>query len=144
MAVTLGFWSKCLQLFLIYKSPWYFLLSFKSIGLLVQENFKTDFQDGGHLGFPIWTIFASFDTSYQVSNLLSFQKKFKIYFENGSCGGHLGFPIRMILATCHLQDILKHTTKFQVSWSFGSAEVQNRCSRWWTKWPSRISDRNDF
>ena len=36
--------------------------SFESIGLLVQEKkFNIDFQDGGHLGFPIRMIFAVFD-----------------------------------------------------------------------------------
>ena len=53
------------QLFLIYKSPWWFLLSFKSIGLSVQEmTQKIDFKDvryGGHLGFPIGMILAIFD-----------------------------------------------------------------------------------
>ena len=49
---------------LIYKSPRYFLLSFKSTGLSVQEKKrKIDFQDGSHgcyLGFPIETILAFF------------------------------------------------------------------------------------
>ena len=35
--------------------------SFESVGLWVQEKkFNTDFQDGGHLGFPIRTILATF------------------------------------------------------------------------------------
>ena len=42
---------------LIYKLPRYFLPSFESIGLLVQEKkCKIDFQDGGHLRFLIQTI----------------------------------------------------------------------------------------
>ena len=51
--------------FFIYKSPRYFIPSFKSVGFLVQEKeFKTDFQDGGHgdhLGFPIGMILAIFN-----------------------------------------------------------------------------------
>ena len=50
--------------FFVYKSPWYFLPSFKSNGLLVQEKkFNLDFQDGrcsGHLGFLIGIISAIF------------------------------------------------------------------------------------
>ena len=50
--------------FLIYKSPWCFLLSFKSIDFWVSEKKrKIDFQDGchgGHLGFPIGMIWAIF------------------------------------------------------------------------------------
>ena len=54
-------------------------VSFKSIGLLVQEKKrKIDFQDGGHsshLGFPYFTYFLSTshpDASYQVSSQLDF------------------------------------------------------------------------
>ena len=47
------------------KSPWYFLPSLESIGLLAQEmKWKVDFQDGGHgshLGFPIGMILAIFN-----------------------------------------------------------------------------------
>ena len=73
----LGFliWT-ILAFFLIYKSPWCFPWS-KSIGLLVQEKQKIDFQEGGHLGFPIGTIFAIFDLPkcFQVSSQLAFQLK---------------------------------------------------------------------
>ena len=51
------------NLFFIYKSLRYILLSFASIGFSVQE-FKIDFQDGGrgvHLGFPIEKIVAIID-----------------------------------------------------------------------------------
>ena len=60
MAAILDFQWACFQLFLIYKSPCCFLPSLKSISLSVQEKQKIDFQDGrhgGHLGFPIETIF---------------------------------------------------------------------------------------
>ena len=47
---------------------------FQSIGLLVlKKKFNIDFQDGGHLGFPIRTIFATFDL--QVNSILP--KKFE-------------------------------------------------------------------
>ena len=57
-------------------SPQCFLASLESTGLSVQEKKrKIDFQDGGHLGFPIGTILAIFDlqvtpmlpTKYQVN-----------------------------------------------------------------------------
>ena len=49
-------------LFFIYKSPWCFLPSFQSIGLLVQEKKrKINVQDGGHYGFPVGTILPMFD-----------------------------------------------------------------------------------
>ena len=54
--------------FLIYKSLQYFLPSFQSIGLSVQEKrLKIDYQDGshgGHLGVPIGMILASFDLQF--------------------------------------------------------------------------------
>ena len=52
--------------------------SFEITGLSVQEKkFNIDFQDDGHLGFPIRMILATFDlrhldTSYAVSNQLAF------------------------------------------------------------------------
>ena len=54
------------------------LPSLESAGLSVQKKKrkKRDFQDGGHLGFPIGTILAFFDlrhpdASYQVSSQLA-------------------------------------------------------------------------
>ena len=41
----------------LYRSPDY-QTTFKSTGLSVQEKFNIDFQDSGHLGFPIRIIFA--------------------------------------------------------------------------------------
>ena len=63
-----------------------------SIGLLVKEKkFNIDFQNGGHLGFPIRTILATFDL--QVTLILSMKfesiallvqvKKFKIDLQHG-------------------------------------------------------------
>ena len=71
MAAILDFQSEQFWLFLIYKSPRCFLPSFESIGLLVQEKRKIDFQDdphGGRLGFPIEKILAIFDL--QVTPML--------------------------------------------------------------------------
>ena len=45
----------------LYRSPDY-QTSFESTGLSVQKRkFNIDFQDGGHLGFPIRMILATFD-----------------------------------------------------------------------------------
>ena len=64
--------------FFIYKSPWCFLATLESIGLLVQEKKrKIDFQDGGHgghLGFPIGTILAIFN----LQVILMFPSKFGV------------------------------------------------------------------
>ena len=65
---------------------------------------KIDFQDGGHLGFPIGTILAIFDLQCFLSSLKSIslsvqEKKRKIDFFHG---GHLGFPIGTILAILDL------------------------------------------
>ena len=52
------------------------------------------------------------------------EKKFKIYFQNGS---HLGFSIRKILSIFDLQVTAILPTKFKVNWPFSSGEeVQNR------------------
>ena len=58
------FWSERFLLFLTNKLLQYFLTSFESSGLSVQEELRIDFQDGGHgshSGFPIRTILAIFD-----------------------------------------------------------------------------------
>ena len=69
----LDFRSDWFQLFLIYKSPWCFLPSFKSIGLTVQEmKRKTDFLIG--------TISAVFDL--QVTPMLP--TKFQVNWPFGS------------------------------------------------------------
>ena len=74
---------------LSYKSPWYFLPSFETSGLLVQyKKFIPNFQEsslGGHLGFPIGTILAIFgltSTQYFLPKFDSIgisvqEKKFK-------------------------------------------------------------------
>ena len=64
-------------LILIYKSARYFLSSFESMGLSIQEKkFKKDFQDDnccGHLVFPIGTILAIFDPQVTSMILTKFQ-----------------------------------------------------------------------
>ena len=66
MAVILDFQLEWFMLFLIYKWIRYFISSFKSIGLTVQEKMdKTDFQNGSqgdHLWFLILAIFNLQDT----------------------------------------------------------------------------------
>ena len=54
--------------------------------------------------------------------------KFKIDFQDG---GHLALLIKMIFAIFDPQVALILPTKFQVTWPFGSGEVQNRFSRRW-------------
>ena len=59
-----------------------------------------------------------YQTSFKSIGLLVQEKKFSIYFQDGS---NLGFPIRMILArTFDLQVILIFLMKFQVKWPFDS------------------------
>ena len=62
----------------LYRSPDY-QTSFESVGLLVQK-FNIDFQDVGHLGFPIRTILATFDL--QVTLILPM--KFEVVWPFGS------------------------------------------------------------
>ena len=109
MVAILDFRLEWLWLLLIYKSSPCFLPSFKSIGLIVQEN------------------------------------KWKIDFQDGHRDSHLGFLIRMILAIFALQVTPMLPTKFQVNLPFYSGEeAKNRFSRWPSRRPSRIYDRNDF
>ena len=85
MAAISDFRSKRFYHFLIYKSSWYFLPSFESIGLSVQEKKrKIDFQNsgnGGHLWFLIGTIFVFFYT--QVTLMLPIKFKISWPFSSG-------------------------------------------------------------
>ena len=152
MAAILDFQSARFSLFLIYKSPRCFLASLEAIGLSVQEKKrKIDFQDGGHLGFPMGMILAIFDlprcflASLESTGLSVQEKKRKIDFQDGGHGGHLGFPIGTILAIFYLQVTPMLPSKFGVNWPFGSGEeAKNRFSRWRPWRPSWISDRHDF
>ena len=120
------------------------------------EEAKKYFQDGrhgGHLGFAIGRILATFDlqapwcflASLESNGLSVQEKKRKIDFQDGSRGGHLGFPIGTILAIFDLQVTLMLPGKFGVNWPFGSEEeAKNRFSRLRPWRPSWISDRHDF
>ena len=56
--------------------------SFESIGLSVQaKKFNIDFQDGGHFGFPIRIIFATFDL--QVTSKLPMKFRVNCPFGSG-------------------------------------------------------------
>ena len=132
MAAIFDFRSARFYLLLIYKSPWCFLASLESIGLSVQEKKrKIDFQDGGHLVFPIGTILAIFDLQVTWCFLASLEstgfsvqeKKRKIDFQDGGQGGHLGFPIGRILAIFDLQVTPMLPTKYQVNWPRGVGGV---------------------
>ena len=120
----------------ICKLPRYFIVSFESTGLLVQER-KIDFQDGSRLGFLIGQILAIFDlqvtlirpTKFWVTWPFWFRlRQFKIVFQDSHHGsGHLGFLIGTILASSDLQVTMILPTKFCVSWSMGSGDKgQNR------------------
>ena len=101
----------------------------ESTGLSVQEKKgKIDFQDGGHLGFPIGTILAIIDLQVTLMVPSKFglsvqEKKRKIDFQNGGHGGHLGFPIVTILAIFDLQVTPMLPTKYQVNWPRGAGGV---------------------
>ena len=65
----------------LYHSPDY-QTSFESIGLSVQEKkFNIDFQDGGHPGFPIRIILATFDL--QVTLILPMKFRVNWPFVSG-------------------------------------------------------------
>ena len=82
-------------------SPQYSIPSFRSAGISVQEkNFKIDFNDGHHLGFPICTILAIFNLTLsaglpmKVSSQLAFQLRrriTKIIFKIASLAAILDF-----------------------------------------------------
>ena len=135
----------------IYKPPGYFLSSFESMGLLVQEKFKIDFQDGRISWISNQNDFSYFwstchpDTSYKVSSQLPFwfRRCSKQIFKMDA-----RFPIWTIFAGRSTRQIFKMaaivaildqtgtilaifdlqvaqilTTKFQVSWSRGVGGV---------------------
>ena len=135
----------------LYRSPDY--QTFESFGLSVQEKFNIEFQDGGHLEFPIRTILPTVDPQvasilpmkFESIALLVQEKKFKIDFQYDCWGDYLGFPIRMILAIFDLQVAPILPIKFQVNGPFYSGEkVENRFSKWKLWQSSCISDRNHF
>ena len=153
MAAILDFRSEQFKLFLIYKSPQWFLPCLDSIGFWVQEKKrKIDFQDdchGGHLGFQIGMILAIFDlqvtpmlpSKFRVNWNFGSGEEAKNSFQDGCHGGHLGFLIGTILSIFD-QVTLMLPSGFGVNWPFSSGEeAKNRFSRWRPSW---ISDRHDF
>ena len=82
-----------------------------------------------------------YQISFESFSLSVQEKQFKIHFQSDGCSGHLGFLIRTIFASFDLRVMLILSTKFPVSWSFGSADVQDSFARWQLSW---ISDRNNF
>ena len=150
IAAILDFRPERFYLFLIYKSLWCFLPSFKSVDLLVQEKKrKKDFQDGsrgGHFGFQIGTMFAIFFFFFFIfKSPQCFLPSLNWPFVTGEAkiviqDGPLGFPIGTILAGFDLQVNPMLPTDFQVSWPFSSGvEAKNRFSIWWPRRPSWIS-----
>ena len=85
---------------------------------------KIDFQDGGHLEFPIGTILDIFDlqvtlmlpSKFGVNWPFGSGEEAKIDFQDGNHGGHLGFPMGTILAIFDLQVTPMLPTKYQVNW----------------------------
>ena len=154
MAAIMDFRSERFKLFLIYKSPQWFLPIGVNWLLGSGEEAKNRFSRW----LPPWISdrhdFSYFwstshpDASYQVWSQLSFRfrrRSKKIDFQDGCHGGHLGFPIGTILAIFDLQVALMLPSRFGVNWPFGSGEeAKNRFSRWQPWWPSWISDRHDF
>ena len=98
---------------------------FESAGLSVQEKkFNIDFQDGGHLGFPLRTILATFEL--QVTSILPIKFPVNCFFGLGEKGQN---------RPAWISD--------QNEFSYSGEEVQNRFSR--HLWhPSCISDQNNF
>ena len=155
-ASILDFQSECLAFFLIYKSPWYFLSNFESLGLSIQEKkFKIDFQDGicrRHLGFLIKRILAIFDL--QVDSIIL--TKFQVHWPFGS-----GEEVKNRFSRwppwwpswisdwnnfSHFWSTSHPNASYQVSsqMAFRSGETKNRFSRWLPWRPSRISHQNNF
>ena len=85
--------------------PRNFVLTFASVGLLIKEKkHKIDFQDCGHLEYPIKMILAIFDlqvasilpTKFKSIGLSVQEMKHKIDFQDVGHGSHLGFRIGRI------------------------------------------------
>ena len=81
MAAILDFYLEWFLLFLLYKSPCYFLPSFESTGPSFRRSSNLDFQDGCQLGFPIKIILAIFDP--QASLKLPIKFRVSWYFHSG-------------------------------------------------------------
>ena len=130
----LDFRWKRLYLFLIYRSPQYFLSSFKSIGPSIQERkFQIYFRDGGrgsHLGFPIKTVLTVFDL--QIAAIIPSKLRVKWPFGSGEevPNTFSSYTHKIILAILDFDfsyfDL--QVTQFQVvyNWPSRSGEVQSK------------------
>ena len=89
----------------------------EALGLSVQEKKrKIDFQDGGHLGFPIGTILAIFDL--QVTLMVPSKFGVKWPFGSGEEAKN-----RFSIAIFDLQVTPMLPTKYQVNWPRGVGGV---------------------
>ena len=134
------------------KSTRCFLPSFKSNCLLVQEKKrKLAFKDGhhgGHLGFLIGTILASFEL--QVIPILPtrFRVNWPFVLGEEAKNKFSRWPPSWISDRNNFSYFCstRHPmlpTKFRVNWPFDSGEEKKYSS--WLPWrPSWISDQNDF
>ena len=134
MVVILDFRLDQFYVFLIYKSPWCFLPSFKSIGLPFQKKKKQKkkiFKLAAILDFPSKQFSLFFLTtshpyaSYQISGQLAFwfwRRSKKMDFQDDCHGLHLRFPIRTILAIVYSQVTQMLPIKFQVTLPSSSGE----------------------
>ena len=160
----LYFQSEGFNLILIYKSPWYFLRSFQSVGLSVQEKmFKNDLQHdhyGNHLGFTIGTILAvlfCFVFFYlKVTPILSV--KFWVNLPLGS--GEIQYSYRFSRWQLWYPSWIKDwynlsyfgstshpNTSYQISSQFAfqlRRRNAKRFSRWQPWWSALISDKNQL
>ena len=99
---------------------------FKSIGLSIQDKKREiGFQDGGHLGYPIKSILATFNLQVTSMNPSKFrvgwsfgsgeEAKNKCNFQNAAMAAILDFRSEQFLALCDLQVTPMLPTKFQVN-----------------------------
>ena len=113
-----------------------------------EKKRKIDFQDGdqgGHLGFSIGTILATFDL--QVTPMLPTKFRVNWHFGLGEQAKNRfsRFRIGKIIAIFDLHVTPMLPSKFGVNWPFGSGEeAKNRFSRQLPWQPSWISDRNNL
>ena len=101
------------------------LLTWLPDGLLVQKKkFKTNFQVGGHLGFQIRTILATFDL--QVTSILP--KKFRV-----SCPLYTGENVQNRFSTWLLgrQSWISNQNYFSYFWSTSHPGTSYQVSSQW-------------
>ena len=146
MEVILDF-GRILAVCFIYKSPWCFPSSFKSISPSVQQKKrKVDFQDD-HLECPIGKILAIFDLQVnpdafcKASSQLAF--RFRRNETNRFLWWHPSWSSDLAIFNPQVTQMLP--TKFQVNWLLNSGAEAKKIFSSWPSWqPIRISYRNDF